>query len=896
MNKFTSNLIAAGMLFAFGFSPSSMAAGTYTVTVLNDTHAVSPSTSPNDSGGHISVRSAIEAANAQASPTIINISPGTYNLTFGELDIATNAGKNIILQSSGGMAANTIINQTNTTDRVFNIDLNSVGHTVVTLIGLTIQGGHDKTDIAGGAGILAGSIAATPKDVLNLNGCIIANNHCSTPNTTYTAQIGGGVQMAGGDLNITNCTFTNNTAGSSSGGAIAFFTQSVASSLTITNSTFANNGLTNTSGSGPIGGGAIFIGSTAASVHAIKSSTFANNFALGSSGNTFGGAIDLNTGTLNITNTAFTTNSASGNGGQAGAIYADAGTNNIGYARFRGNTATTGGTVLNHPSNGAVTSAENNWWATNGAPGVMISGFNVNAWLKLNPYALPSQLLAATSTTMFGGLTTNSAGTALVPANLVGLIGLPLTFNNAANGTLSAANTFLPGFGFAQATFTAGNTAGFGTATITFDGVVVTNSISIGVNSASVANTNDNGAGSLRQAIADVFSGGTITFNPGLAGSTITLTNGELLLARNVTITGPGANQLVISGNQNGRVFDIQSGATNVISGLTIANGMAMPTAPNPNLGGGIYNGGDLTLFSCTIRGNSGTNNSSIAGGIYSTNVLRLIACTVGPTNTAAGVAGGIYVAPYGTLQMLDCTVISNSAPRIGGVAVDIGGNSMLTNCTITGNFDTGIGIDALCGGYVSVSATLFKNTIIAGNASAAGSAVADVAIYTANIPVVSLGHNLIGITNATTGWLATDLVGNTTAPLNARLGPLANNGGPTLTCALLVAPNSPAINAGDNSGATPFDQRGTGFARIVSSTIDIGAFELIPPILNIAYRPNQTVTSWPTNAVGYVLESTTNLTTSWNVVSGTKVLVGNQYFVTNNVSGSKLFFRLNAH
>jgi hypothetical protein len=59
----------------------------------------------------------------------------------------------------------------------------------------------------------------------------------------------------------------------------------------------------------------------------------------------------------------------------------------------------------------------------------------------------------------------------------------------------------------------------------------------------------------------------------------------------------------------------------------------------------------------------------------------------------------------------------------------------------------------------------------------------------------------------------------------NAMLGPLQNNGGPTETVALL--PGSPAIDAGDNTDAPEFDQRGPGFPRVVNGTIDIGAFEV---------------------------------------------------------------------
>ncbi len=83
-----------------------------------------------------------------------------------------------------------------------------------------------------------------------------------------------------------------------------------------------------------------------------------------------------------------------------------------------------------------------------------------------------------------------------------------------------------------------------------------------------------------------------------------------------------------------------------------------------------------------------------------------------------------------------------------------------------------------------------------------------------------SLGHNLIGNSTGGSGFAASDLLN-----VDPRLGPLQNNGGPTPTMALLGG--SPAINAGDPSGAPAYDQRGPGFPRTFASTIDIGAFEV---------------------------------------------------------------------
>jgi hypothetical protein len=86
-----------------------------------------------------------------------------------------------------------------------------------------------------------------------------------------------------------------------------------------------------------------------------------------------------------------------------------------------------------------------------------------------------------------------------------------------------------------------------------------------------------------------------------------------------------------------------------------------------------------------------------------------------------------------------------------------------------------------------------------------------------------SLGHNLIGATNGSSGFTGPgDLVGSAAAPLDPKVGPLANNCGLTPTMALL--PGSPAINAGSPVGAPPTDQRGV--ARPRQAAVDIGAFQ----------------------------------------------------------------------
>jgi len=145
-----------------------------------------------------------------------------------------------------------------------------------------------------------------------------------------------------------------------------------------------------------------------------------------------------------------------------------------------------------------------------------------------------------------------------------------------------------------------------------------------------VTTINDNGRGSLRQALTDAVDGDTINFSSSLNGQTITLTSGELLVDKSVAISGPGANTLAVDANHTSRVFNIASGRDVTISGLTVTNG----SAPLPyRWGGGIYNDhGALTLNNCTISGNTAVQGAG--GGIYndgndSSAMLTITNCTI---------------------------------------------------------------------------------------------------------------------------------------------------------------------------------------------------------------------------------------------------------------------------
>lgn len=384
-----------------------------------------------------------------------------------------------------------------------------------------------------------------------------------------------------------------------------------------------------------------------------------------------------------------------------------------------------------------------------------------------------------------------------------------------------------------------------------------------------VTNTNDNGTGSLRQAIIDAASGDVIEFDPGVAGI-ITLT-GQLTINKNLTINGPGADVLAISGNNAYRVILITSGFYTVtISGLTISDGY-VDGGSFTGEGGGINNlSAQLTTINnCHIHNNTVEGNSARGGGINhrggSDGLMILNNCRVegnttrskgglGTTSEGAGVitvgvgstfshteiygstisgnmaiknlssssanGGGYRSSGNATTIIENSTISDNSAANNGG-GISIGATATFNFLTITNN-------TAVNGGGISgsISTGGIKNSIIAGNTSTGSGPD-----YSGTLN--SQGYNLIGNTSGAT--ITGNLMGNILNE-SAGLVSLADNGGATSTHALL--PNSPALNAGSCDGVTT-DQRG--FSRPQDGQCDIGAFENQAPL---AICQNVTVTA----------------------------------------------------
>ena len=352
-----------------------------------------------------------------------------------------------------------------------------------------------------------------------------------------------------------------------------------------------------------------------------------------------------------------------------------------------------------------------------------------------------------------------------------------------------------------------------------------------------VSNTNDSGAGSLRQAIIDnnnAGGGNTIVFAGGVTG-TITLTSGHLQITKDTTITGPGARLLAVSGNNASRIFFISAAVNVQISGLSIINGAITSSG-----GAGVYaQGAQLTLTNCTIANNNA--GALLGGGVYgigSNTTLVLIGCTVSGNQGDQG--GGINSA--GPLTLTNCTIANNTANTGGGV-INFKALTM-TSCTIAGNVATNSPGHEAGGIYVGGSPATITNSIIANNTAPQHPDVGQ------NSGPQSGGYNLIGDGSGLPVGFAkpSDQIG-----VAANIAALHNNGGPTDT--IMPLPTSPAIDHGIASGLGT-DQRG--FSRPVDQSpgpfpnggdgSDIGAAEVQP----IQPAPNFTVTTNDEHSNGF--------------------------------------------
>lgn len=388
---------------------------------------------------------------------------------------------------------------------------------------------------------------------------------------------------------------------------------------------------------------------------------------------------------------------------------------------------------------------------------------------------------------------------------------------------------------------------------------------------------------SLRDALDAAQDGDTIDFASGLTG-TISL-NSEIVVGVGVTITGPGADELTVAQTAHFRIFDFGFGASDVtISGLTLANG------DTSDRGGAIraFNSGSFTLDSVVLSGNtSDGGGGAVVTHINGTGAISIRNSTIDGSTSLNGWAGGLYLSGQGrSIEIIDSTISNNSTNgAAGGIGVFGSGNSVtIANSTITGNSADGGGgvliydtntvsflMSTISGNVATHVATAagygagvaiqsnyndpgypigslsFDGTIISDNSSVASPGEADIAISGPSMSI-TIANSLVG---SSTSYI--DGGGNVVST-SPGLGPLADNGGPTKTMALLSG--SPAIGAGPTTVPTfasnQFDQRGVGFDRVSGGRSDVGAFEVqgVPEPTTTTTAPVVTTTTAGTDPV----------------------------------------------
>ena len=396
-----------------------------------------------------------------------------------------------------------------------------------------------------------------------------------------------------------------------------------------------------------------------------------------------------------------------------------------------------------------------------------------------------------------------------------------------------------------------------------------------------VTSCDDAGPGTLREAYFNAVDGDIIDLSQ-LTCSEISLTTGALTNSPStaqVEIDGPGKYAMTINGNNNGRVIMHNGSGALLLFGLTVSGG----SYAGPHGGGCIYSYGDVlveaaNVSSCSLS-SSGTD-TAYGGAIYAKDGVLLAGAVItgssahaASANSAGGAlwaynayvyfstlsgntvsgdgshysrGGGVFA--RGDARIHYSTFSDNSAESGGGIFLFGGATEtmVIANSTISGNHASGAGggmfakyrplevdnstitgntavFDFGAGLYLYTD-TEIESTIVAGNTSQDGLLASDVG-----------GAASITITGANNLIVAPTLpVPPDTISADPMLGPLQDNGGVTMTHALL--PGSPAIDHGNNIKVFAYDQRRSdeatpyGYERVVGANADIGAFEFGAP------------------------------------------------------------------
>jgi hypothetical protein len=860
-------------------------------------------TNTNDSGDG-SLRQAITNANAFNTDDTITFTAaanGTITLT-GPLPAISNNGSLTIT----GPGSQLLTVTSSAPNRIFIIN----GGADITVSGLRFAN-LNAVGTSGGVFLSDGTLSlnntvfennsAFNGAAIRNNSVLIVNNSRFANNTSDGAGGGGGAiySTIGATTTVTNSLFTGNSA-SPVGGAISGSN----TLLTVNNSTFTDN-------SSPDGGAIYVFGNTLT----LNNTIIANS--------TSGGDCGQNGATITVQNTLIEDGSCSVTNGTNGNLTGDPALN----ADF---TLSSSSAAINAGNNslipvGVTTDLAGNTRIqqttvdmgayespyTTPLPSVTISpaAFNVNEGSNAN-YTLTrtgsTASALAVTVNITQGTGTVAADYTLSGGSISGQSGNGVTVTIPAGSASVNVNLAAADDTAAEAdnTLTLALVDG-----VAYDlGATTSSTATISANDTVVTNRNDSGDGSLRQAVtnANAFNtNDTITFTVA-ANGTITLASALPNLANNgtLTITGNGAANTIISGNDAVRVFNVNGGATVSLSNLTIRDGRSTD-------GGGISNTGTLNIDNVTFDSNDATGSSD-GGALYMGTGSVTVITNSTFTNNTAGDDGGAVTNLLGTLTVTNSTftgnvavgwggglagfnnssgtttIISsifsgNSASEGGGIALNLGPMT-ITNTLVTGN-TASVQAGGLSNG---AQLTLSNSTIVGNSAPSAGNFWSFAAILS-SIRNSIFANSVTGedcIFQSGTPNIQYSLIEDGTCGVSSGVnGNLTGN--PALNADFTLSSTSPAINAGDNSlipsGITT-DLAGN--ARIQQTTVDMGAYEspYAPPVALVSTSPatfnvnegsNANFTFTRTGSTTSALTVTVNITQGTGTVGADYTLSG---------------------
>jgi fibronectin-binding autotransporter adhesin len=617
-----------------------------------------------------------------------------------------------------GLTANSLRLTGNNHSRIFNVTSGTAQIFNMTIADGRVAGTNGPTGL-NGENVSGGGIRVANGATLDLENCILTNNvalggqggpaSLSGPAGNGGDGYGGGIASFG-TLTMVRCTLAGNSASGGPGGPTpspGFGGQGRGGGLYLEGSAIlfystidANNAVAGSggAGTGAATGGGIY---SAATLN-VNTCTIVSNTASGSTTDAGGGI--GNVGTLTIRDCTIANNQADFGGGLAGG-------GNVGNTILAGNSASS--LPAGPDANGPIVSNDYNLIQT--TDGITFSGLTAHNITGQSP--------------LLGPLIYNGGpdiGYQLQTMTL--LSGSPAIDNGSTSGSTDQRGFNRP-YDTDLPNAAGGNGGDIG-------------AVEIYPSNLYVINNNDLGAGSLRQAILDnngLGGGNSIYFSNNVIGA-ITLTSGSLVMTAPGQIVGPGAEMLAVSGNHNGRIFDIRNGPTS-ISGLTLRDGLVVGTAGvlgQPGFderGGGIYSQHILLLSNCVVLSNSviggmggsasigpgGNGGKAMGGGLHSSGGNLTLAYCLFEGNTCTGGEGGSAANNNGGF----------GGNGLGGAVSAIGGAVSIIGCELKNGLakggdgaignPSGVGGQGYGGGLYSESTLAVSGSTIAGNTAAGG-------------------------------------------------------------------------------------------------------------------------------------------------------------------------------